>query len=288
MEARGLGTAAGTLDRAALGAVVLLALVPVLCGLAYSLLASVGMTGGGSFTLLHYINLLRSGDLAGSAGFTLAVALAATALSFVVALALALALRGARGARRSARGLVALPLPVPHLVAGAMAVQILSASGLLARALHAVGGPGARGGIPGLVFDPWGLGIVLVYAWKEVPWLALVLLSVLEIAGEQHEAVAATLGAGRVRRLLRVVLPLGVRGALPAVLVIFAYVLGAFEVPLLVGRTWPPMLSVLAYQRFTGVDLDRRAEAFAISVLLSAGVAALIVAGRARASSEPA
>ena len=269
-------------ERAALGAVLVIAVAPALCGFVYAALASVelvGVTQHAGATFRAYRHLLASGDLVASATFTVWIAFAATVVSAIVALPLALALRHARGLRVMVRGLVALPLPIPHLVAAATAVQLFAASGLLARVLLAAH---AASSFDGWVFDRAGLGIIVVYAWKEIPWLTLVLIAALEIAGDRHEAVAATLGAGRVRRLLFVVVPIAARAAWAPVLLLCAYVLGAFEVPLLVGKTWPPMLSVLAYQRFTGVDLARRPEAFALAVMTTMVVAAVALAARPR------
>lgn len=277
-DARGWARRASPAERGALASVLLLAALPALCGVIYSVWASLQESTGG-IGLAHYRRLFQSGDLASSLGFTAQVTAMATVLSFVVAMAIVLALRGGAISRRgtpgaagpgaAARSWLAVPLPVPHLVAGAVFVQLLAAGGILARCAHALGWIGGPDDFPPLMTDRLGIGIVLAYAWKEVPWLALVMLSTFDLVGNRYERAAATLGAAPRRRFTRVTLPLVLRGVAPSAVLLVAFLLGAFELPLLLGRSWPPMLSVLAYQRFQGVDLDRRPEAFAVSTLLT-------------------
>ena len=260
----------------ALSLVLVVAVAPAASGLAYALVAGLGLiSGDGAPTLAHVRKLLASGDLVASLGFTLGVAFVATVLAFALALIVAMTLRRLRRGRSFALALITLPLAVPHVVTAALVIQWLGPRGLLARAAWA---SGSHLQFQGFVFDRLGLGIVLAYAWKEVPWLALVLLAVFEIGEERYERVAATLGAGPLQRFTRIVLPLSWRGSRPAVLVLFAYVIGAFEVPLLLGRSWPPMLSVLAWERLTSVDLARRSEAFVIGIAVTLLITAIAIA----------
>jgi putative spermidine/putrescine transport system permease protein len=57
-------------------------------------------------------------------------------------------------------------------------------------------------------------------------------------------------------------------------------VFGAYEVPALLGVSFPRMLSVLALEFFRNADLNSRAEGMAISIIMAAIV--LLVAGTAR------
>jgi putative spermidine/putrescine transport system permease protein len=68
-------------------------------------------------------------------------------------------------------------------------------------------------------------------------------------------------------------------GVLSAVVIVFAFTFGTFEVPLLLGRSFPAVLPVLAHQRYTDVDLAARPEAMAISVAITVLVLVVVVAG---------
>lgn len=246
--------------------------LPALVGVGYGVLASVGYfrpAGESGLTLRHYAALWASGDLGWSLGFTIGIAAAATALSFVIALLVALSIRGASFLNRWSRFLIQTPLPFPHLVVAVFTVLFLSQSGLVSRALFALGVLTAQESFVELVYDRFGIGIVLVFLWKEIPFLAVVMLAVLDSAGKKYEAVAQSLGASRWQRFRYITLPVVTQGALPSVVLVFAFIVGAFEVPLLVGATYPPMLSVLTMQRYSAAHLDFRGEAFALSTIIA-------------------
>ena len=200
-----------------------------------------------------------------SVRFTLRITVLATVLSAGLAVALTLALRGRSTLQRT---LVALPVPVPHLLVAATAVLWLAPGGLADRAL---------GGLPvDLVRDRHGLGIVLVYVYKETPFLALLLLAATGRALAEREEAAAVLGAGPWQRVRWVVWPT-VRGPLVlGSLIVAAFVLGAFEVPLLVGPNAPSTVAEYAQQATTG-DLIA-GEGTAAAALLTTAVAAMVLA----------
>ena len=102
---------------------------------------------------------------------------------------------------------------------------------------------------PLLVGDRFGVGIILVYVWKEVPFITLLLLAALAGIGDQSEEAARTLGAISVAALPPCAVPLLFPAMLSASLIVFAFTFGAFEVPYVMGRTYPKALPVWAYER---------------------------------------
>ncbi len=258
---------------------VVVTLLPTLVGVLYTVAASVGFfpaTGGvGRFTLEPYRYLWASGDLLTALRYSAVLAMVGTAAAFGLALPLALALSGGDRWSRIGRFGLHIPLPVPHLVVALSAVQLLTQSGLVARVLVRLGLIGGSKSFPALVFDRFGIGVGLVYLWKEVPYLAVVLAAVLAGIGAEHDRVARTLGASRMQRFRLITLPLAVRGALPTLLLLFTFLVGAYEVPLVVGRAYPTALAVLGQQRLANVDLARRPEGFAVNAVLLAVTLAL-------------
>jgi putative spermidine/putrescine transport system permease protein len=180
-------------------------------------------------------------------------------------------------------GLLALNanLAIPHLVWAVALLLILAQSGLLARLAAALGVIEAPAEFPVLVRDRHGLGVILHYVGKEIPFLTLIVLAVLRTQGDAYGAVAATLGAGPWMRLRRVTLPLVWPGLAAGALLVFAYVFSAYEVPALLGVRYPRALAVLALDYFLNPDLNRRAEGMAISMIMALVV--IGVAGTARA-----
>jgi putative spermidine/putrescine transport system permease protein len=158
-----------------------------------------------------------------------------------------------------------VPVAAPHLVIASLAVLWLAPGGVVDRVV---------GRTPGwLIGDGSGCGIILVYVAKEIPFLTLLALAALDDATSELDATAAVLGANGWQRLCdvaipRLVLPLGA-GAL----VVTAFVIGAVEVPMLVGPTRPDMLGTYALD-VVRIDGPRARADAAVAEL----VAALIVA----------
>jgi putative spermidine/putrescine transport system permease protein len=233
-----------------------------------------------------YAHVLGGGGPAGrefwaAFGFSLWISAASTLLAALGALLLAAAL-GERGG--GAPELLALNagLALPHLVWAVALLLLLAQSGLVARVAAALGLIQAPAEFPVVVRDRYGVGIILHYVGKEIPFLALIVLAVLRTQGAAYAQVAATLGAGPWRRLWRVTLPLVLPGLASGSLLVFAYVFSAYEVPALLGVRYPRALAVLALDYFLNPDLGRRAEGMAISVVMALVVVG--VAGAARAA----
>lgn len=274
-----------------------LALVGMLFGasIVYGVIQSLGyltLIGEQEVSLDAYRNLLfGAGDpAAGPAArefwpalfFSLWVTGAATVISAVGALVLALLLseRGRRVGPAVSLGLH-LNLAFPHLVWAIGISLLLAQSGLLARIAAALGLIDAPADFPVLIRDRYGIGIIIDYVSKEIPFLLLILLAILRSQPEGYQLVAENLGASRWQRLRYVTLPLVLPGLLAGSLLVFAFVFGAYEVPALLGVRFPRMLSVLALEFFTNPDLRSRAEGMAISVLMALIVLAVAMLARA-------
>jgi putative spermidine/putrescine transport system permease protein len=252
---------------------------PVLAGLAYSLLGGLGWVGPGAGT--EGAGRFRAvlGDPAVWEGtlWTLWVAGASTTLAFLGAAGVAMVFRGGGWTGRLGRTLAFLPLPVPHLAAAVGALLILGQSGLLARLAYHLGWIVTPAQMPALTLDPWGVGLILALTWKEIPFLALVAVSVLETRGRALEETARSLGAREGSVLLRVTWPLLWRGMLPAGVAVFTFVAGSYEAAALLAPSDPLALPLLTWERYTDVSLARRGDAYVLA-LLGLGIALAAVA----------
>lgn len=248
-------------------------------GLALALMQSLGYfapTGEHSFTLAHYRALLSDAEVRASLGLTLALATAATLISAAAGLALALALRELARRQQWLNALLQVPLAVPHLAMAVALINVIAPSGLIARIFFALGFIHAPADFPALINDRYGVGIILAYVLKETPFIALMTLALLLRVGGEYEQAARTLGAAAWQRLRYVTLPLIAPAAVSASLVVFAFIFGAFEVPFILGRPYPAMLSVIAQRRYLSVDLADRPDAVAVAVVMSL-ITALVV-----------
>lgn len=237
----------------------------------------IGLT---EFTLRYYVEVLTDQNFLQSLWLTFRIAFISTLLSSILGVAFALVLRERFKGSQMATFLFQVPLPIPHLVAANGLVLLITQSGLLARAGVALGMIQRPSDFPILVFDPAGIAIILTFLWKEVPFIGLVVLAVLQSVGPQFEELAQTLGANRWQRFWYVLLPLIMPGVLSTSIIVFAFVFASYEIPLLLGTRFPTTLPVLAFKQYKNPDLALRPEAMAMSVILAIIAIVLLVAYR--------
>ncbi len=202
-----------------------------------------------------------------SLGFSLWVSIASTVLSSVIALALAVWL----SSRSQNTDTFALNwnLAFPHLVWSVTLLLFLSQSGLLARWAASLGIITAPDQFPVLVRDRYGIGIILSYIGKEVPFLTLTLLSVLRSQSVQYDVVAENLGANYWQRLRYVTIPQVLPALLAGDLLVFGFIFSSYEVPALMGVGYPRALPVLALRFFLDPDLRARSQGMVISLIVT-------------------
>ena len=224
-----------------------------------------GPVGADAWTLT-----LRDPAFAEALRFTLWIAGAATTL---VSVPLAVVLAAAVRRTRLGSSISSAPVPMPHLAVAGLAVVWLAPGGLADRLL---------GGLPfDVVGDPRGIGIILTYVYKEVPFLALVVLASWDRPTDRRLEVATSLGVGRVRATLDVIVPRVLPALGLAAGVVTAFVIGATEVPLVVGGSSRDTLATYAIDVVRLKGPVARAEATA--ALLVAGLLAVLVVAVAAA-----
>jgi putative spermidine/putrescine transport system permease protein len=234
------------------------------------------LIGEHGLTTAHYRALLGDLEFRRSLVLTFVVASLSTVFSAAAGLALALELQDIARQRRLLNVLLQVPVGVPHLVMAMVVIDLIAPSGLVARAAAAVGLIKAPLEFPVLVNDRYAVGIIFTYVLKETPFIALMTLGVLLRLGDEYHWVAGTLGASPWQRLRHVTLPMVAPAVVSSALMVFAFVFGAFEIPYLLGRPYPAMLSVVAQRQFMDPDLSQRPEAIAIAIVIAL-VAALSV-----------
>lgn len=213
-----------------------------------------------------------------SVGLTLRVGLLSTALAAVLGVAAALLVRSLGRTRPAFAALLQVSLPVPRIVAALCMVLLLAQGGTLSRVAHAVGLSDAPSEFPALTQDAFGWGIIASYVWKEAPFVAVVVLAVLSSGVAELEDAARALGAGAWQRFRHVVLPVIAPAVAAASVLVFAFAVGSYEVPFLLGRPFPATLPVVAYQQFRDPDLAARPLAMAIGVVTAMLVGVCAVA----------
>ena len=255
-----------------LAPVLTILIVMFLGGLAIGLLRSfnympiIGLTKP---NIDAYISIFTSKEFYVSFGLSLYIAITSTVISSILAIGSALLLRRNFIGRSITQFLFQLNLTVPHLVGAIGILYLFSQSGSFARLAAEWGMISKPSEFPAMVFDPYAIGIILQYVWKEVPFIGVIVLANMQSIGENFESVARSLGASRWQAFRFVLLPLIFPGVLSASVISFAFTFGAFEIPAILGANYPAALPVLAYRKYTDVDLAARPEAMAMAVMIA-------------------
>jgi putative spermidine/putrescine transport system permease protein len=250
-----------------------LTIVLVLLGasLFYALTESIGYIsaiGQTEISLSAYRTTLDlNSEFWASLSFSLWISIASTTISSVIALALAVWLSERRGNMDT----LALNwnLAFPHLVWSVALLLFLSQSGLFARWAVSLGFITTTNQFPVLVRDRFGIGVILSYIGKEIPFLTIIILSVLRSQSVGYDVVAENLGASRWQRLRYVTFPQVLPALLAGDLLVFGFIFSSYEVPALLGVGYPRALPVLALRFFLDPDLRARSEGMVISLIIT-------------------
>lgn len=272
---------------------VTISVLPLAASLVYAGLYSVGLAGimAQGFTLDHWSAVLASRELWLSLTVSLWVASAVVIVSCAFALLIALSLGPALD-RGPLGWSVHVPLTFPAVLAALSVFMLCSASGWVPRLLLALGLTSTLQDGWSLVGDPWGIGVITAHLFAST---ALLTLSFRALQHSERldalDRVAAALGASGAQRLSRIAVPLLLRRGGPTLALVFILVLGSYEIPLLLGRQSPLMITVLVMHKYTRrFDLTQKPEALVVAMIytvLVIGVVAWLAWQRTRRAEVP-
>lgn len=252
----------------------LLLMLIFLAGLCSGLVQSFGIVpslGLEQPTLRYYRELLQSRELWKSLGYSLYLSIVSSVLASLggVLLCSAMVISGkAKKMHSKSMHILQLPIMLPHVVVALFVMNLFSQSGLTARLLYALGILDSQESFPDLLFDQRGVGIILAYLWKEIPFIAFFVVTLMAAVNENLGEAARNLGATPIQAFLRVTLPMCVPAIKNAFLIVLAFSFGAYELPYLLGPTVPKALPVAAYLEYISPDLKNRPKAMAMNSIM--------------------
>lgn len=204
--------------------------------------------------------------------FTLAIIGGATLLTGIGAVAIAgyLTLGECPQAVAALRWLYRWPLFIPFIVVGQIARSFLARNGLMNNMLIGTG-----------LFDPLSAtgmldwrGLILAFAWKQIPFVALLVAGAMASLDRGGIEAARNLGASRLRILWEILLPQVAPSLLTALILSFVTMMSVLSVPLMVASQSPTLLTVdIAFRINTYRDYGVANALGLISLAISAVVA---------------
>ena len=219
-------------------------------------------------TLNYYIEVLTRPDTLQSLKYSLYISFVSALFATTIGTFLCAVLIWKNRTKGGIMRIVQVPIIVPHVVVALFVVNILSQNGILARVCAQLGIIAEQQQFPMFVYDQNGIGVILAYLWKEIPFIVYFVLALMaNINGSLGEA-AVNLGANRFQAFMKVTLPLCMNTILSGFLIVFVFALGAYELPYILGATKPKALPILAYIEYTKPDLLARPYAMAINGII--------------------
>lgn len=211
-----------------------------------------------------------------SLGLTLYYAFVSTLIALALGTVLALAMVRVFPGKSLYKYVYKLPLMIPYTVGIALAVIMLGNGGMISRFMEFFGLIDDPSDFPQILKTHYGWGIIAVYVWKQTPFVALMVYAVLLGVGRETQEAAATLGANKWQIFLFVTLPQILPGIISSSLIIFAFNVGAFEAPFILGGGFPDTLPVIAWRYFNDADYTLQLQGMAVIVSMAL-IASIIV-----------
>ncbi|SFA84003.1 ABC transporter permease [Clostridium frigidicarnis] len=218
-------------------------------------------------TFKYYAELFKDGEFTKSLLFSLKTSLISSILSVIIGVFIAYILYKRKS--RLNNLIIKLPMVIPHIVVVFIILSIFSQGGYISRIMNNLFMISDFNEFPLLINDQYGIGIVIAYLWKEIPFVAIITYDILNNINKDFIIAAKNLGANKGQIFSKILLPLSKKSIITSFLIIFAFSFGAFEVPYLLGPTMPKALPVKAFIEYSSSDLFNRPYAMAINTVLS-------------------
>lgn len=240
-------------------------------GICTCILQSLGyfpLIGLDNITFGYYKEILSNQQFINSLILSLKTSIISSIIATIIGILLAYLMTKSRVSKLR-YFLLNLPIIVPHIIVVMLAFAVFSKTGIIARILYNLNLINDSREFVSLVNDKAGIGIIIVYIYKGMPFIAITVYNILKSLDVKLEDVALNLGANKFQVLKLVIMPQIMPTILSSFIVIFAFSFGSFEVPYLIGATNPKALPVNAYINYINTDLAQRPLSMAMNSILT-------------------
>ncbi|GAD78436.1 putative ABC transporter permease protein [Vibrio ezurae NBRC 102218] len=261
--------------------VCVLPTIPGMLGVVSSSLSFIPPLGMHSFSLTGFEQVLAWSGVWRSIGLTLFSALLSSYLACLISFAILQRCWDTRWWKKIEVSLSPL-LSIPHVAFAIGFAFLFDPTGLGVRLVHALFGydlnQASAHKLAFLIHDPHALGLVIMLALKEVPFLLLMSIPILkQLEIEKTEKITASMGYDRTQMWWKTLFVQWFVKLRFPMLAVLAYSLSVVDVALIVGPTNPPTFAVLVWQWFNDPDLSLLPRASSGAIVLFM-IASLVIA----------
>lgn len=235
----------------------------------YAILYSFGVIGiaNKGFTIEFWVKVLSEGEFWNSFLYSSIIALLTMVLS--IGIALLMVVKYHSDFKNKYISFISyLPLSIPGTVAAFFSVQVLSKSGFFSRIFYNIGFIDDLTQFPDLINDFYAIGIIATFISVVTPFFILLFLSVYQQERiEDLTTLAQSLGSNQSQSTWKITIPILLQKTWRLIALYFIFLLGAYEVPLILGRESPQMLSVLIVRDLRQYDLGQISEGYVLAII---------------------
>lgn len=159
-------------------------------------------------------------------------------------------------------------LILPHISVAFIIMILLSRTGVLSSILYQLHFIQRAEQFPSLVYSGNGLDIIAGYIFKEIPFVMVMVLGILVKLDIRQIETARMLGVNKWMIFSYIILPFIMPVVNTAFVIIFIYSFGAFDLPFILGDSYPGMISLRVYEYYFQRNLYYRPVAMAMLTLL--------------------
>jgi len=265
------------INRIGLPFFILFAVVPFAAALIYALLYSLGIVGvvNDGFTLVYWKEVILSPTLWKSFIYSSAIAAIGTVLSLGLSIWIVLKFKD-QIEGRFLSFMVYLPLAVPGVVSAFFTYQLFNKTGFFARIAYQLGWIQEARNFPDLVNDAYAIGIIITFISLLTPFFILLYQNIYKNERiEELSQLSKALGANSRQIVWKVSLPILLQKSWVLIVLYFIFLLGAYEVPLILGQESPQMLSVLILQELKQYDLTKISEGYVMAIIYTVVISSI-------------
>lgn len=232
----------------------------------------------------NYKNLIKTEEFQSSILLSLKLAVTTTFLVAIISLAIIYSLYKMKNhwtdrKMTLSKNILTVPVLFPYIVAAFCMGMLLTQSGILARIAYKIGFIKEMSEFPELVNDKKGIGIIIAYLWKTVPFMILMLYPILEKIKDKWYDLGKIYKASEFQFFRYLVFPMIKNAFMTGLFIVFAYSFSAFEIPYFLGRTYPKTLSVYSYLLYTKGPFEEKSIALAANFILTITVSLIGLLG---------
>ncbi len=167
-------------------------------------------------------------------------------------------------------GFSKIPIITPYFVYTFIVIILLMQTGLISRIFYLFNIIDSPKDFPLLIYDSYGIGILITYILKQTPFVFLIIITALSKFDRKYIDVSINLGASALYTVKKVILPSIKHSIFTSSLLCFAFNFGSFEVPYLLLSPNRETLPILAYKQYISSDILKRPYSMVINSLILA------------------